>query len=116
MTPVERAAAVIAKTGLVSALGQRIIAQALSDAGMLAEGWRPIETAPKDGTVIHVWAPGYEWPEAVLYEEYPPADAEEVGSPGYWRYAEEMMAEVCDGAGEEEWTHWRPLPTPPAEE
>lgn len=52
MTPVERAARVIAemmlKTGDV-----RAGAQALADAGMLADGWRPIEEAPRAGKAAH---------------------------------------------------------------
>lgn len=75
--------------------------------------WQPIETAPKDGTVIHVWAEGYEWPEAVRWEKYDPDDAEEIGQEGYWTYAEPIMADVFDNCGEDLWTHWMPLPEPP---
>lgn len=75
--------------------------------------WQPIETAPKDGTVIFVHAPKYEWPEAVLYEEYDEDTARSLGEAGFWRYAETTMAEICTDAGEERWTHWMPLPPPP---
>lgn len=80
------------------------------------EGWRPIETAPKDGAPILVWADGYEWPETVRFELYDTDDAEEVGEPGYWRFADTLLADVTDSAGEEDWTHWRPLPPPPEKE
>jgi hypothetical protein len=75
--------------------------------------WQPIATAPDDGTIIHVWADGYEWPETVFYEDYPPADALEIGVRGFWRYADDLLADVTDSAGDEDWTHWRPLPAPP---
>lgn len=77
------------------------------------DGWRPIESAPTDGAVFHVWADGFEWPEAVKWEIYPPSEAEEVGEAGYWTYAETLMAEVTDDCGSEDWTHWRRLPAPP---
>lgn len=75
--------------------------------------WRPIETAPKDGTRIHVWADGYEWPETVEWALYDEADAEEIGEPGYWTYSESLMANAVDDCGEDDWTHWCPLPEPP---
>lgn len=76
--------------------------------------WRPIETAPRDGTVIHVYAPGFDWPEAVLWELYDPDDAEETGEDGYWTYAESLMADATDSCEPELWTHWRPITLPPA--
>jgi hypothetical protein len=76
--------------------------------------WQTIDSAPRDGTVIFVWADGYEWPEAVRWENYDPEDAEEIGEPSYWRYAEELLTEVTDSCGEEHWTHWMPLPAPPS--
>jgi hypothetical protein len=75
--------------------------------------WQPIETAPKDGTVIHVWADGFEWPETVRWEFYDENTAKEIGEDGYWSYAEGMLAEYTDGCEPETWTHWRPLPEPP---
>lgn len=77
------------------------------------DGWQPIETAPKDGTNIMVWAEGFEWPEVVRYELYDPEDASEIGMPGYWRYSEELLADVAN-VEDEAVTHWRPLPAPPA--
>lgn len=81
-----------------------------------APGWRDIESAPKDGTRIMVWADGFEWPEVVFYEFYDPADAEEFGENGYWRYADDLLTEVTDDCGAEDWTHWMPLPPPPTTE
>lgn len=87
---------------------------ALSQQPLSVPAWQPIETAPKDGTVIFVWAHGYEWPEAVLYEDYSDQAREEIGEDGFWRYAETTMAEICTDCGSETWTHWQNLPAAPA--
>jgi hypothetical protein len=53
--------------------------------------WQPIETAPRDGTVILVYAPG-------LFQTAAWVD-------GYWTTAcENWLDDV---------THWMPLPEPP---
>lgn len=84
-----------------------------SDAG---EGWQDIATAPKDGTLIHVWATCYEWPETVRWENHDPTIAEEIGEQGYWRYADDLLTEATDSCCPEDWTHWRPLPAPPSDQ
>jgi hypothetical protein len=78
----------------------------------MSENWQDISTAPKDGTIIFVWADDYQWPEAVFYEKYDDETAAEVGEPGYWRFAEGILA---DNATVEfgTLTHWMPLPSPP---
>lgn len=76
-------------------------------------GWQDISTAPKDGTRFHVWADGYEWPETVLWELYDEETAEEIGEVGYWTYAETLMSDAADDCGQDDWTHWRPLPDAP---
>ncbi len=59
--------------------------------------WRPIETAPKDGTVIMAFAPGW----------YPqPAIVEYVN--GRWR-----LWQTGD-AFQHRLTHWAPCPAPPS--
>lgn len=78
-------------------------------------GWRAISEAPMDGTVIHVWAPGFEWPEAVRWQVYDPDAAEEIGADGYWTYAEELLADATDDCAPEAWTHFMPLPSPPVQ-
>lgn len=88
----------------------------LAPVGGRGEGWRPIETAPKDGTAFMVWAGGYEWPEVVRWEAYSAEDAEEIGEPGYWTYAESLMADATDDCGSKHWTAWQPLPPPPQEQ
>ena len=66
--------------------------------------WQPIETAPKDGRDVWLFTK----------DDYP---AQFVGSfvddplaGGYWRHAEELVANVL---GEANPTHWMPLPPPP---
>lgn len=73
--------------------------------------WRPIETAPKDGTNILVWAEGYDWPESVRYEFFDAREAKEVGQPGYWRYSEDLLSDyfVMEFGN---FTHWAPINPP----
>lgn len=77
--------------------------------------WQPIETAPQTGEVIFVWADGFEYPEAVRWVDYDDELREELGADGYWTYAEELLADVVDSMGEEEWTLWVPNFTPTPE-
>lgn len=66
------------------------------DAGRLVvdEGWRPIETAPKDGRVVlGYWAE--DRVETIQFKS------------GNFVYSYDWEDE-CDGP-----THWRPLPAPP---
>ncbi|MGP2493324.1 DUF551 domain-containing protein [Mesorhizobium sp. PUT5] len=75
-------------------------------------GWQPIETAPKDGTKIQVWEAGYEWPEVIYYELYNDQVAAEVGESGYWRYADDLFADVAE-VEFDALTHWMPLSSAP---
>ena len=66
--------------------------------------WQPIETAPRDGTVIWCYEKyGLGWPHAIKFASYDEWQG--------WIYADEMM---CDYVPEP--THWMPLPAPPASE
>lgn len=81
--------------------------------------WRPIETAPKDGTHIDLWVSGEfpgRYPDA--YFGMPPHECGEYGPycDSDWHSAKPGW--VCGTFGEfictmESPTHWRPLPTPP---
>lgn len=61
--------------------------------------WQPIETAPRDGKTLLMWAPGFGLGALVLY-----------WMNDYWR-------EPANGLGlKVEPTHWMPLPPPPRTE
>lgn len=79
--------------------------------------WHRIKekSPPKDGTKIMVWANGSEWPEAIYYELYDDDDLAKVaGEPGFWRYAEQLVADWAD-VDFETLTHWAPI-VPPKQE
>lgn len=77
----------------------------------MTQSWRPIETAPKDGTVILLWcdniAGGPLYSIAYYDAAYPSGGGEH--GPFVW---------CCEGADGGAWaekipTHWQPLPSPP---
>lgn len=74
--------------------------------------WQDIATAPKDGSAFMAATSFYEWPEVLRWEAYAPEDAEEVGEEGYWRYAEEILANVAE-VDISDFTHWQSLPADP---
>ena len=76
--------------------------------------WQPIETAPKDGTQIDVWAKGYRIPDVkwgtpphVCYGGY----CDSCPTRECWYDANGLALDEDSG---EEPTHWMPLPPPPA--
>jgi len=76
----------------------------------LASNWQPIETAPKDGTIILIYEPPYlDFPDAVgvMYTVVWGA------SFGYhtWAEANGETYMTFDRS-----THWMPLPAPPVTE
>ena len=64
--------------------------------------WQPIETAPKDGTVILQWHPcGNLWPAYYLIVQWSPS-------------CEAWMSPIdTDSSYFFPGTHWMPLPAPP---
>ncbi len=85
----------------------------------LADAWRGMESAPKDGTKIDLWikpdgqsTTGEQWPE------YRVADAYWQGTEkrGWW-WTQNRDYDGNDGVmGRDEIpTHWRPLPEAPAD-
>jgi hypothetical protein len=61
------------------------------------EEWQPIETAPKDGTRVLVWWEHWSAYPVVSYFKH-----------GRWN------GEIACSEGDEQPTHWQPLPEPPA--
>lgn len=86
------------------------VAESLLSAGIVGSGWRPIESAPKDGTPILAVSTNHAGTEVVCWfageadAEYP-ADQEGWVDTGPQRerfYANPLW-----------FTHWQPLPAPP---
>ncbi|MEN5249972.1 hypothetical protein [Brucella pseudintermedia] len=78
-----------------------------ADAGKVeGDGWMPIESAPKDGTVIDLWSDEYGrltdcyWGAPMAYEG---------GETGWVHAHSNEWAESPD-----EFVHWRPLPSAPS--
>lgn len=66
--------------------------------------WQPIETAPKDGTVILGYSSSIEW--IVVYAKK-----------WRWQYGKPDTIEWTISPGEmiSDITHWQPLPKPPTQ-
>jgi len=73
--------------------------------------WQPIETAPKDGTVILLWDPSGETPWVVAMWSADDRPFVNEFGPFVWlvganpRYSERIAENVP--------THWMPMPEPP---
>ncbi|MBP7704145.1 MAG: hypothetical protein KA105_02530 [Caulobacter sp.] len=86
-----------------------------------AEEWQPIETAPKDGSVIDVWRE--EGGRSEIYWGFPHHECGEMGGlcDSDWHRIKKP-GWVCSHFGEfiggrhNPFTHWRPLPAPPRAE
>lgn len=108
-TTIEQAARVIYRTmndgiedGSYSGPSSATIAQALADAGLLATGWHPIATAPKDGTTVlvrHKDCVGEVYDVAIFAGVQP--DGEQRWIMGDIRLESRQL------------THWMTLPGPP---
>lgn len=83
-----------------------------------ADEWRPIETAPRDGTAIDVWRP--EGGRDTVFWGFPHHECGEMGRlcDSDW-HSIKKPGWVCNTFGEfiggkhAPFTHWRPLPEPP---
>ena len=70
----------------------------------VADGWLPIETAPKDGSFIDLWhvnntrVPKCRW---------------FTNSSGYTAWHVQQGGRACNMGGDQMFTHWRPLPASP---
>lgn len=80
-------------------------------------GWRPIETAPKDGTTIDVWRDGS---RETVYWGFPPHECGETGQycDSDW-HSIKKPGWICSTFGEfvggkhDPFTHWLPIPPAP---
>lgn len=63
--------------------------------------WQPIETAPKDGTVVLLMKRGNKVPNRIANGEW--RETSSLKKPGFWVWAYLFF----------EPTHWMPLPAPP---
>lgn len=87
------------------------ILTALSSAGIDCEGWRTIESAPKDGTWVLIYDPSFEGEMAVSIGSYMTAD--ERDKKGRFKCGEWCLFEWDGLPSHATPTHWRPLPLPP---
>lgn len=98
-------------------------------AGAVTEGWRPIETVPKDGSWVELWRSlpvedGPYFEPLIIARWYTfddgdeawawPDDVFEVWTPHGRQRAEEMMSAGDCYEDAKTFTHWRPLSDPPA--
>lgn len=87
----------------------------LADAGRQSiactHGWRPIETAPKDGTMILAWMSG----GAESRPHYSLIHWFDFGWGGSWTITLPGLGSD-PGYEDSAFTHWQPLPKPPQEE
>jgi hypothetical protein len=85
--------------------------------------WEPIETAPKDGTLILVCRmtpgyPDYDLGPTIGWWEGPRVARGRGRRPGWFSESDEFEPPLI---GQERWlltfdpTHWQPLPAPPVE-
>ena len=70
---------------------------------MAMSDWQPIETAPKDGTVILAWRDGWVKPTLLLWLAHRDLEA-----PGWCPYERQPIRPRGSQP-----THWMPLPEPP---
>lgn len=70
------------------------------------EAWQDISMIPADGTRVEIWGKDFDYPEVIYWEKYEASVVEEAGAEGYWRYAEELLADVAD-VDFGTLTHWR---------
>jgi hypothetical protein len=79
-----------------------------------ARQWRPIESAPRDGTPVLVAV--HDGDRRLVGEAYFNMFEERADDPtGSWWWANETPGEYTDEAIHMRWTitHWMPLPSPP---
>jgi hypothetical protein len=81
--------------------------------------WQPIETAPKDGSVVDLWVPSYRQVNDYLVEGHRVAACrwnDGWGDGGFWeaKFVEVDSFTPLDSIDGQQPTHWMPLPEPPS--
>lgn len=71
--------------------------------------WQPIETAPKDGTIICVWPPTWEYALSCAYWDN---DEYATRARPFWR---RLDADMITLSRKKQPTHWAPVPDGPNE-
>lgn len=78
--------------------------------------WKPIETAPKDGTIILISRPNRE-AMAAYWSQCPRAFAGTFSDANYpWVFLDETNGTNAMMDGAHGPTHWMPLPAPPVQQ
>jgi hypothetical protein len=82
-------------------------------ASLIPQGWRPIETAPKDGTEIDIWAipDGGGEPRRYIDVSWRTEETTAAGAISFWQQYSRIRGKHC-------WvharpTHWMPSPAAP---
>lgn len=81
--------------------------------GLKESGWRPIETAPKDGTIIFSYWPGLSGAEAIQMVSWSDGYHLETGAGDWVDEPYQQSGGLLAGMGPNEPTHWMPLPEGP---
>lgn len=76
--------------------------------------WQPIETAPKDGTLIILWDSNRELAVSGHWHSEPARDDPSNGYEHAWSWWVSSNDTIMwDGGPDDIPTHWTPLPEPP---
>lgn len=116
-----------AKSVLIHAHHEKHLARLIAEAQAKADGWLPIESAPKDGTWIVLWREPSDSPHAVIWEPMIiarwdgdeerwiwPTETFEIFTDRGRNHAEWLLKDDCYCADFTDFEKWRPLPAPPA--
>lgn len=73
---------------------------------------KPMAKAPKNRPIL-AKGPTWPYPAVIKWEKYDKDDAAELGKPGFWCFAENLLSEVTEDANDA--THFCELPQFPEE-
>jgi hypothetical protein len=91
------------------------VAPGLGHSASVPNAWRPIETAPKDGTEVDLYGSWRNQDGSIYRGRFPSCEWGELASGGQaWLY--DGIGLVEHSANQARITHWMPLPEPPQSE